>query len=76
MNATIIKEEVKYDFPCLMKFRYGEDSCSSFIVLFNKKRTGTVVYREQNCNWNLGDYKENWELNCFEPFNGEIKLSN
>lgn len=49
----------------------------SFIVLFSKDKTGTVVALEENqrCH-KLGHYSEEWNMNCFEKFKGEIKLSN
>ena len=64
------------EFPCLKQYKFGKNNNSSFIVLFIKNKTGTVVYAESNCDCNLGKYSEEWDMKCFEVFNGEVKLSN
>lgn len=76
MNSSVAKKEIfRYTFPCLLIHENKKEE-KSFIVLFTEKSSGTVVYKEKNCMWNLGEYKENWIIESFELFYGEIKLSN
>lgn len=76
MNSNVSKnKKSQSDFPCLMEYN-NEKENSYFVVLFSKDKTGTVVYKEGNCKWNLGEYSATWAMNCFKLFKGEIKLSN
>ena len=53
------------------------EDCKVGDVVFSKNKTGTVVALEENqrCH-TLGHYSEEWNMDCFEKFKGEIKLSN
>lgn len=69
---SIIKEGNTSDkgFPKLMIFHD-----KSFIVLFNNRDEGTVVYCNDGVH-DLGYYSVTWSTELFEDFNGTIELSN
>lgn len=63
-------------FPCLGKYMCKIPG-GSFIVLFKKPNVGTVVYTgNPSLTWQLGTYSEEWEMDNFEYFNGEVVLRN
>ena len=66
-----IKENVNgIKFPCLMKeYEFGT------IVLFNKDKCGVCI-ENGTSNSIIGEYSAYWDMYCFRPFDGEIKLKN
>ena len=58
-------------FPCLMIYVKDED----FVVLFVSPDAGVVVHTETN-QWSLGDYREDWVIDNFTYFPGEVTLTN
>lgn len=74
MKSTIVTKNNTYiKFPCLMRYNKGN---KDFVVLFTENKIGTVVYKEPTCEWELGLYSNRWVMEYFEPFVGEIILSN
>ena len=63
------KEQVKY--PCLMK-----SLISGNILLFIANRTGYVVYIDPRSSANFWQYSNDWDMNNFEPYSGDVILSN
>lgn len=57
--------EVK--FPCLMVANAGD------VVWMLKYGCGVSLHHKD---WPIGDYSENWAMECFTPFNGTVELSN
>ena len=45
------------------------------IVLFNQEEKGVVVSNKVGI-YNIGDYYNNWAMNCFKDYNGEVTLKN
>ena len=45
-----------------------------FIVLFNSSKVGMVV--SSNENWELGLFSDNWAMNCFVDYQGDLILKN
>ena len=62
------KGEIKY--PCLMKAENGN------IVLFSCYGEGMCIRSDNARFYDVGDYAEDWDMDCFKPFNGTIILSN
>ena len=62
--------EVK-DFPKLMI-----EDISNRIVLFFADGKGTILDTGEGYNIELGYYSEDWDMECFTEWNGEIKLKN
>lgn len=61
------KEGINY--PCLM---IGSDGS---IVLMKAPCEGVVLI-EGGSGYEIGYEANNWSMDCFKPFNGEITLSN
>ena len=70
MNVEVkerkIGKGIKY--PCLMVYPDG------LLVLFCKESCGTVISRDDT--YHIGEYDENWDMDKFEPFDGEVTLKN
>lgn len=56
------------EFPCLMEF-------SKNVVLFHEKNKGTIL-RTFNMFHYVGEYSEEWQMERFVPFKGQIILEN
>ena len=67
-----MKAEITMDkgmtYPCLMK----GDNC---VVLMHEERKGMIVCGSDHPH-GVGHYHNDWSMNYFTPFNGEITLSN
>lgn len=76
---SIITEKVSmksFSYPCLGKY-ISKVPRGSFVVLFRKPNMGTVIYTEDaSLTWPIGTYSEEWGMDCFEYFNGEVILRN
>lgn len=72
MKSTITKAHNKN----IRKYPFlGISKIHKFVVLFYEECTGMVV-TENDC-YSVGMYfKNGWDMSMFEPFNGEITLSN
>lgn len=71
MKAEILKDQGRnIEYPCLMKTTNGKH----YIVLMIKYKSGVVV--TDGSHNEIGYYSEDWDMDCFVFFNGEIKLSN
>lgn len=57
-------------FPKLMK-HIGTD----LIVFFNQPECGMVLRKSTNSN-SQGHFSIEWEMDCFEDFNGTLAISN
>jgi hypothetical protein len=71
MQSKIIRsispvKAIKY--PCLMHYQ------NKFVVLFCSPKCGVVVAAESGRE--VGDFSNNWSTTLFEPFDGEVTLSN
>lgn len=66
-----IQKEEKKEYPKLMKAILMDN----IVVLFTDKRTGFVVHDPKNLH-EVGDYSLSWNHNEFQPFDGQIILSN
>ena len=78
MKSTITeKVSMKsFSYPCLGKY-ISQVRKGSFIVLFRKPKMGTVVYTEDpSLTWPIGTYSEEWRMDSFEYFSGEVVLRN
>ena len=64
------KEKAKPSYPCLMKSEYGT------VVLFSDEGVGTVVGDSENSPFELGTYYNDFNMDIFEYYNGEITLKN
>ena len=80
MKANITKDSEKKDikFPCIMK---GKDFESVIIVdRMDGRRhySGMCIIAapEAGLLYEVGTYADNWDISSFEPFDGEITLSN
>jgi len=72
MIITEVKFKEKIDFPMLMFSKV-----SGNIVLFFELGKGTIVYiGNDNKDWKFGQYVTGWSMSNFEPFFGEITLTN
>lgn len=71
MKSIINFDEKKpaITYPCLMR-----GTRNGSVVLFTGDEKGTCVHAE-GANV-LGEYSDIWIMDCFEPFNGTITLSN
>lgn len=71
MQSKIIEKEVekKAEYPCLMK-----STKESLVVLFTGYGEGFVVWAGDGYSFFGESY--DWDMACFEPFNGTIELSN
>ena len=60
-------------FPKLMKSN-NKDT----VIFFTKKDCGMVVFiGEKNAlNYNLGEYSEDWAMECFSDFDESVRLWN
>lgn len=77
--VVLIRERKKepmgmQDFPCLGVARQTRD----FVVLFSAKGVGTVVSpsSDPSVPYGLGYYSNNWGMQLFEEYNGNLVLSN
>ena len=68
VNDGQLSEEIKY--PCLMK----ENTCD-LVVLFTSSCKGTVICTSSDWLY-VGEYCNEWNMDCFNPFKGKITLSN
>ena len=57
-------------FPKLMK-HIGTD----LIVFFNQRECGMVLRKSRQSN-SQGHFSVEWEMDCFEDFNGSLEISN
>lgn len=48
----------------------------SFIVLFSKKKHGTVVYSNPDGGWDVGDHYNEWQEDTFNVYTGTVSLEN
>jgi hypothetical protein len=71
MESILIqnKEDRRPEYPCL---KVGRNSGS--IVLFSAPKKGTVVFAKEKSIHDLGNYSDGWDMNLFEPFDGQVKL--
>ena len=67
MKVRVISTDEKPVFPCLMQHGRG------IIVLFHSERCGLVV---KNNHDPIGEYREDWIMDSFEPFHGSVTLEN
>ena len=63
------KAEEKIKFPCLMQL-----IDASFVVLFKSEDEGVIIVPDDN--HYVGDHSVMWDIEKFQPFEGEITLSN
>ena len=64
-----VEQETQY--PCIMK------SISGTVVLFCAPGKGTFIQDRDNAvGLEVGDYKDNWDMNVFSPFNDIISMKN
>jgi hypothetical protein len=71
-SITLTKTEPTVSFPKLMVSHYN-------IVLFHKEREGVVVGNVRVATHErkyLGEYRNDWLMNAFKDFTGEVVLSN
>lgn len=71
MKSELVTNNSDDKYPCIKKWVKG-----GIIILFNMKGCGTVIYVPPNCTEDekLGDYSNDWNMDCFEDFYGVIKL--
>jgi hypothetical protein len=69
MKVTIKESTTKEEYPCL---KISDDGT---IVLFTHKDKGTVL---SVCDetYEVGHYSESWFCGAFEPYAGEITITN
>lgn len=67
MKSSIIYSDKIGDYPVLMRH-------SSTVVLFTSLKVGTVVV--SNNKNEIGEYREDWIMDCFEKFNDKVVLEN
>lgn len=70
MKVNVEEKSNEIKFPCLMK---AEDN---LVVLFSANKTGVVLVNDDDEENKIGEYSCIWDMQCFEPFNGEITLEN
>ena len=79
MKAVINEKGISGEiYPCLKKLVY-ETTGNTIIVLFNKPKCGTTIFKnvvEGNCLDEVGEYYQLWDESLFTPFTGSITLSN
>ena len=46
---------------------YGESKDKSIVVFFTSKKTGVVIFRNNNAIWNIGDRPAVWDEASFTP---------
>ena len=63
-------EEGKPNYPFL-----GESIEHGGIVMFDKEACGIVVHTAKGFTFNLGDYRTDWFMCSFKPFNGRVVLN-
>jgi hypothetical protein len=70
MNSIIQenKPEKEIQFPCLMT------NSSGLIIMFTSPRCGVTL--NTIINIKRGDFRINWDIDNFTPFNGSITLFN
>lgn len=68
MKSRIEDQPKKVDFPKLM---ISEDG---LVVLFHEDKCGVVVYSRDG--FHIGNYSEEWDMDEFSYFEGELTLSN
>jgi hypothetical protein len=77
ISTNVTKENLpqKSEYPCLKQSKNVKS-----IVLFTKAKKGTVVFlADYNNKFNIypiGTYIDNWAMNNFIPFEGELFLKN
>ena len=70
MKIQINELETKAPFPRLMKSKDYNT-----IVLFHDIKKGLILYSEIKTD-EVGEYHENWNMEEFENYHGEIIISN
>lgn len=65
MKSKVIKGEVENDFPKLMEAESGR------VVLFIADGIGTTIGGVGD----LGSYYNDWSMDVFKPFHGEVILT-
>lgn len=72
MKTEIIENKKnELNFPCLMT-----SSTYKYIVYFTKWMEGIVLYSESSNYHQPGYFSNNWNMKCFEKFEGKIILEN
>ena len=67
-----VKPDVPVEYPCL---RIGKTTGT--VVLFNAHKCGTVIKSvPHNADCGVGDYRQDWIMDTFKPYNGTLTLSN
>lgn len=69
------KENIGVGFPKLMKNNVTVKN-KGFVVLFEGKFKGVVVYAEKDSLYRVGEMSNNWLPKNFKDFNGTIELKN
>jgi hypothetical protein len=68
---------VKSDYPMVMEWLNEFSQLDrNFFVLMCKDGVGTVIYAEDSCDHSVGDHSDDWEMDSFVPYTGEVTLSN
>lgn len=75
IQSKILDKSKNNTFPCLMKLKSNE-----VVILMTNKDSfkngeGIVIYDPDDIH-GVGYFSNNWSINCFEPFNKDIILSN
>ena len=75
MKISVKKTESEFKTPLLLKLR-----SSDLLILSTEINTnlfsGVVIIGDDVTNHKLGEYRTDWVLLAFKPFDGEITLSN
>lgn len=69
-SVVKVKEEKDTPYPKLMRGKV-----SGIVVLFFKECEGTVV-GDTGPHSTIGEFCDEWPMGIFEPFKGEVVLSN
>jgi hypothetical protein len=63
-------------YPCVRRCCWPADGApGDYIVLFRNRNEGTVVW-SLNTDFPVGAYRDGFSPDCFEYYEGEIKLRN
>ncbi|MGD9678150.1 MAG: hypothetical protein AB7V16_07275 [Vulcanibacillus sp.] len=71
VTATCKDKVENPKFPCLMICK-GD----GHIILFTSDNIGTTILPPKNSSSYIGEYITSWSMEFFEPFEGEVILSN
>jgi hypothetical protein len=70
MKVKVIESKQEIPFPKLMESDIGT------IVLFYKEREGVLLKTVPESFKEVGEYHEEWAMDCFTDFEGKLELTN